>query len=160
MFLDVPLDLDAQSQVAWAGPDPVPVWFDVARDFTEHWVHQQQIRDAVDRPGLTDERYLRPVLRTFAWALPHHYRRVGAPLGTTLGVAITGTGGGDWTLTRTRSGWELDERRIDAPDARVAVGSDHAWRLFTGALDDDRAIDAVGDPELTGPFRSTRAIIV
>ena len=31
--------------VSWAGPDPAPIWFDLAREFTERWHHQQQIRD-------------------------------------------------------------------------------------------------------------------
>jgi hypothetical protein len=45
------LDLDALGEpVSWAGPDPAPLWLDCARDFTEYWVHQQQIRDATGRP--------------------------------------------------------------------------------------------------------------
>src|SRR5688500_19297292 len=35
--------------IGWAGPDPAPVWLDIAREFTERWVHQQHIRDAADR---------------------------------------------------------------------------------------------------------------
>ena len=33
--------------VDWAGPEPAPVWLDLAREYTEWWHHQQQIRDAV-----------------------------------------------------------------------------------------------------------------
>src|ERR1700754_3375876 len=33
--------------VDWAGPEPAPVWLDLAREYTERWHHQQQIRDAV-----------------------------------------------------------------------------------------------------------------
>ena len=40
-----PVDLDEPSSVIWSGPEPTPRWFDLARDFTERWVHQQQIRD-------------------------------------------------------------------------------------------------------------------
>ena len=32
------LDPRAPSRVRWAGPGPVPVWFDLARDLTERWV--------------------------------------------------------------------------------------------------------------------------
>ncbi len=32
--------------VSWAGPEPAPVWLDVAREFTERWHHQQHIRAA------------------------------------------------------------------------------------------------------------------
>src|SRR5690606_33015469 len=47
--------------VYWAGPDPVPVWLDAARDFTEYWTHHQQICEATGRVGLTDPEYLAPV---------------------------------------------------------------------------------------------------
>jgi uncharacterized protein (TIGR03083 family) len=47
------LDLGATGEpVSWAIPgQPAPVWFDVARECAEFWVHQQQVRDAVGRPG-------------------------------------------------------------------------------------------------------------
>ncbi len=32
-------------------PWPAPVWLDLAREHTEGRTHQQQIRDAVGRPG-------------------------------------------------------------------------------------------------------------
>jgi hypothetical protein len=46
--------------VSWAGPDTSPAWLDIARDYTEFWVHQQQIRDAVDRPGADRPQLLHP----------------------------------------------------------------------------------------------------
>ena len=48
------LDLDATGgPVQWAtGSDPAPVWLDVAREYMERYVHQQQIRDATRRPPL------------------------------------------------------------------------------------------------------------
>jgi uncharacterized protein (TIGR03083 family) len=39
--------------VAWAGEDLAPHWFDIAREYTEKWLHQQHIREAVDLPLLT-----------------------------------------------------------------------------------------------------------
>ena len=47
--------------VSWAGQDVSPNWLDVAREFTEKWIHQAQIREAVERDGLTDRRFLHPV---------------------------------------------------------------------------------------------------
>ena len=44
------LDMTALGMpVDWAGPEPAPVWLDVAREYTERWVHQQHIRDAVGK---------------------------------------------------------------------------------------------------------------
>jgi uncharacterized protein (TIGR03083 family) len=55
------LDLKAiGGPVSWAGPDPAPMWFDIAREFTERWHHQQQIRDATGQPPLYDPYFLSP----------------------------------------------------------------------------------------------------
>jgi len=73
------VDLDALgAPVSWAGPGPMPVWLDAARDFTEYWTHHQQIYDATGRNGLADPRYLGPVIGTFVRALPHTLAEVPA----------------------------------------------------------------------------------
>ena len=51
-------DAPAVFSVAWAGEDKSAHWFDVAREYTEKWHHQQQIRDAVGRPDLASRRHL------------------------------------------------------------------------------------------------------
>ena len=60
--------------VAWAGEEPSAHWFDVGRDYTERWLHQQQIRDAVGAPPLTGREWLHPVLDLFVRARPVAYR--------------------------------------------------------------------------------------
>ncbi len=154
------LDVGAASRVIWAGPDAAPLWFGLAREFTERWVHQQQIRDAVGRPGLLDDEHLGPVLRTFLWALPHHYRDIDAAPGTTLVVWITGPGGGAWSLARQGEGWDLTEEEPDRRDAEVALSSDTAWRLLTGVLVPDAAVELRGDLAIAEPFVSARSIIL
>src|SRR5207248_376713 len=74
--------------VSWAGPEPAPVWLDVAREYTERWYHQQQIRDAVDKPGFKEPMYFAPVLATFVRALPQTFYGVDANPGTTLVFTI------------------------------------------------------------------------
>ena len=59
--------------VAWTGTGPSPYWLDVAREYTERWVHHQQIRQALGRPALLGRRWLHPVLATFMRALPLAY---------------------------------------------------------------------------------------
>ena len=52
----------------WAtGRDPAPVWLDVAREYRERFVHQQQIREATGRPRLSPE-LTAPVLTAAAAA--------------------------------------------------------------------------------------------
>src|SRR5260370_10947240 len=101
------LDLRALGEpVSWAGPDPAPVWFDIAREFTERWHHQQQIRDATGKAPLYDPYFLAPVLDTFVRALPHSFRQVSAPDGTAVRFESSGCAGGACVLVRVRSAWE------------------------------------------------------
>src|SRR6266487_1722172 len=126
------LDLFALGEpVSWADPNPAPVWLDIAREYTERWVHQQQICDALNQPGLTAPRYFAPVLATFVRALPHTLRDVTASPGTCLRLAISGAAGGAWMAMRTDDGWVLRQDCGTAADATVTIDQDVAWRLFT-----------------------------
>lgn len=129
--------LAAGGSVSWAGPGPAPVWLDIAREYTENWVHQQQIRTAVERPGLTERAFLHPVLDTFLRALPWTFADVPSPEGTVVEVALTGPAGGRWRLHRTAARWSLTEPTAAerAPAAVVTLDADTAWRLFCRALD-------------------------
>src|SRR5215213_2285537 len=95
--------------VDWAGPQPAPAWMHVAREYTERWVHQQHIRDAVGRPGLTERRFFHPVLDAFARALPYTLRERFAREGTRVRLVIEGDAGGSWTALRRGDGWTLDD---------------------------------------------------
>jgi uncharacterized protein (TIGR03083 family) len=117
--------------VDWAGPGPAPVWLDVAREYTERWHHQQQIRDAVGKPGLKERRYFAPVLDAFVRALPWTYRDVAAPGGTTVQLTISGEAGGTWCLRRESGAWKLYSGAAEKPSAALTLDPEDAWRLFT-----------------------------
>lgn len=149
--------------VDWAGPEPAPVWLDVAREYTERWVHQQHIRDAVGRPGLAERRWLAPVLETFVRALPRALHDVPAATGARVRLTITGEAGGTWEATRAGDGWRLDE-----PDAgreataAVTMDQDLAWRLFTRGIDARQATSGVvleGDQALAEPVLEMVSIL-
>ena len=120
--------------VSWAGDDVAPMWFDLAREYTEKWHHQMHIREAVGAPGLTSRRWLHPVLDTFVRALPHVYRTVSAPEGTQVQLHITGAAGDTWTLLRSRAIWQLYQGEGQTPQAQVQLDQDTAWHLFTKGL--------------------------
>jgi hypothetical protein len=61
---------------------------DVARDYSEDWIHHQQIRDAVERPGLSSPEFLDPLLDTLMRALPKTYESLRADGGTTVVVVV------------------------------------------------------------------------
>ncbi|HEX8696125.1 MAG TPA: maleylpyruvate isomerase family mycothiol-dependent enzyme [Longimicrobium sp.] len=119
--------------VAWAGEERSAMWLDVAREYTERWLHQQHVRDAVGRPGIESRELYHPVLDAFLRALPHTYRHVEAADGTAVTVTVEGEAGGDWTAVREGGAWRLYLGRPERPAARVSMDGDAAWRLFTKA---------------------------
>ncbi len=121
--------------VDWAGSQPAPNWLDLARELTERWHHQQQIREAVGAPPLDEPRLLRPVLATFAFSLPQAVRDLVSPIGTSIGLRIDGESGGDWTVVRDEAAWSLWTGRGDDPSAAVTIDQDTAWRMYVRALD-------------------------
>lgn len=148
--------------VSWAGPEPAPVWLDIAREYTERWLHQQQIRDAAGRPALTGPQLFAPVLATFARALPHAYRDVDAPEGTQVMVTITGESGGTWSVVRAGKRWVLRVEAAGRPYATATMDQDIAWRLFTNGVSQQEALRGValeGDEALGMKLLDVVAII-
>ncbi|MEA2559794.1 MAG: hypothetical protein QOH06_1298 [Acidobacteriota bacterium] len=140
--------------VAWAGEETSESWFDVAREYTERWHHQQQIREAVGAPGLTSRRLMHPVLDAFLRGLPHAYRSVEAEEGTAIAVEIEGEAGGEWALVREGSRWRLYEGAPEAPQARVCMSQDTAWRRMTKGITREQAAErseVTGDRSLGEP---------
>lgn len=123
--------------VSWAGEERSPHWFDVGRDYTERWLHQQQIRVAVGAPGLVERRWLHPVLALFVRSLPHAYRAVERENGTSVAIDIAGDAGGSWTLLRADGRWGLFDGALPSSTAQVRMPSEIAWRLFSKALKTD-----------------------
>jgi hypothetical protein len=151
------VDLAGSSSVYWAGE--VPLWLDLAREFTERWVRYRQIREAALPTGHEQHQdgYLPLVLRTFIWGFPHQYQAP-APAGTTIAVEIGSIGA--WMLTRTATGWSLDEGQAAALAATLHMTGEAAWRLLTGARYDAHQVQLSGDPALAEPLLRVRGIIV
>jgi uncharacterized protein (TIGR03083 family) len=137
--------------VSWAGPGPAPIWLDLARELTERWHHQQQIRDALGAASLDDPRLLRPVLETFAFSLPSAFRAVAAAPGASVAVRVDGPSGGAWSVIRDDDDWRLFTGTSDAPTAAVRLDEDTAWRMYVRALPDletERRSTIAGDVAL------------
>jgi|SRR5215470_8267133 len=132
--------------VSWAGTEPMPVWFDVAREYTERWHHQQQIRDATGRPGLYERRVFEPVMDTLVRALPRVFRDVAAPDGTTVSLRLNGVLKKDWSLCKAQE-WRLFEGGQDGSDTEVRIAAENAWKIFTRGL---RGADALACTEIRG----------
>lgn len=129
----------AAFSVTWAGETKSPNWFDTARELTERWHHQQQIRLATDRPGIITPDLYHPVLDCFLRGLPHLYRDIDRPRGTAILLEVDGDCGGRWCLARENGGWALASELRSEPTARVAIPSEIAWRIFTKGIDRESA---------------------
>jgi uncharacterized protein (TIGR03083 family) len=148
--------------VSWAGEVTSLNWFDTARELTERWHHQQQIRLATDRPGIMTPELYHPVLDCFLRGLPHLYRDTQAPSGTVVLVEIAGDCGGQWLLSRESGGWELVKASSAEPAARVTIPQEIAWRIFTKGIDRDSAMAQIkveGDPQLASHVLDLTAVI-
>ncbi|MGW5110106.1 maleylpyruvate isomerase family mycothiol-dependent enzyme [Nocardia sp. NPDC004123] len=152
----------AHLDVSWAGPGPSPAWLDIAREYTEFWVHQQQIRDAVSHPGGNDVSMTSAVLVTFLHALPFALRKRIRPSGTALRFEITGPAGDLWTVVSDGEGWDLVSIQLPEPAATVRMDQDTFWRLASRGITVEtarRRAQLDGDSELTDAATTLVAIV-
>ncbi len=148
--------------VSWAGEDTSLNWFDIAREYTERWHHQQQIRLATNRPGIMTRELYYPVLDCFMRALPFKYRDRSGDAGTHLRFKVAGDCGGSWYLYRDGERWV----QVDVPEGRqvseATIPQDIAWRIFTKGIDREAAtaqVTVTGDRDLGSHVMSMIAIV-
>ena len=157
------LDPDAPGLgVAWAGERESANWFDLAREYTERWHHQAQIREGAGLPLLTAPRLFAPFLATVVRGVPHTLRDEPADEGTHVRLRITGDAGGEWSLVRSDGRWALVQPLDGDADATVEIGQDAAWRLFTKGLTPQEAKERArleGDERLAEQVLRTVSII-
>jgi uncharacterized protein (TIGR03083 family) len=133
----------ARFAVSWAGEEESQNWFDTAREYTERWHHQQQIRLATDRPAIMTQELYFPVLDTFMRALPFHYRDVEVKPNSLAQFTVSGECGGSWYLYRDEVGWKLITQPVGDKIAEVAIPQEIAWRIFTKGIDRESALAQV-----------------
>lgn len=126
--------------VAWAGEEVSENWFDIAREYTERWHHQQQIRLAANKQGIMERELYFPVLDAFMRALPHTYKDIEADEKTLLKFQITGESGGVWFLFMENGKWNLGMEDVEISTAsEVVIPQEIAWRVFTKGIDKEEA---------------------
>src|SRR5712691_2663273 len=121
----------AMFSVSWAGEEKSANWFDTAREFTERWHHQQQIRFAVEKPGIMTRELYFPVLDCFLRALPFAYRGISGKPGTYAQITISGESGGSWYLYRAEETWQLIKKPFGEKASETIIPQEIAWRIFT-----------------------------
>jgi uncharacterized protein (TIGR03083 family) len=137
--------------VSWAGEEKSANWFDTAREFTERWHHQQQIRLAVNKPGIMTRELYHRVLDCFLRALPFTYRNISAKPGTCAQINVAGECGGSWYLCRMEETWQLLQEPSGEKVSETTIPQEIAWRIFTKGIDRESALSQInitGDTKL------------
>ena len=148
--------------VSWAGETESLNWFDIAREYTERWHHQQQIRDAVNRPGIMTRELYFPVLDSFMRSLPLAYRNASYPEGTSIRIKVSGDAGGSWNLRRTSHDWQLASQQSASFHAEITMPQEIAWRIFTKGIskaEAERIVEIHGDRDAAMIVLNALAIV-
>lgn len=150
--------------VAWAGEAESQNWFHIAREYTEKWHHQQQIRHAVGvLSPLFDRTYFKPYVDTSLRALPYHFNRVKAEEGDTFSLIVSGQGGGEWHYIYTPEGWALCQDPPSYSVTKVRIDDQVIWRLFSKQISREELHDrtsVTGKKEFADTFFSMTAVMV
>lgn len=118
--------------VAWAGETKSQNWFDIAREYTEKWHHQMQIRMALDEPLWMDNKYLKPVYDTFMQGVPHLFRELNYyPAGAAVEIRLTGILEKSWLLLKTPDGWQFVDKPVEDLASVVEIPAELAWIIWT-----------------------------
>ncbi len=128
--------------VAWAGEEISTNWFHIAREYTEKWIHQQQIRDALGKEPLFEKELYHPFIATMMCGLPNQYKNTAADTGTSVMVTIQELDE-EWHINKTDEGWVLRRETRLEPDSKITLDMDTAWRLFSKGITPDEALEKV-----------------
>lgn len=134
------LDPDAKAifPVAWAGEHSSSNRFDIAREYTERWHHQQQIRHAVGAISILTKKLYHPFLEICMHALPYHYRNVEVGDGTLIRIEVVGESGGVWSIQQNLGAWSFSDSSAQA-DSMVFIDENIAWMLFSNNIEVNEA---------------------
>ncbi len=133
--------------VAWAGQEASQNWFHLAREYTEKFLHQQQIRDAVGKDGIMTREFFYPFLATCMYAFPHTFRHIQAETGTVVALKVLTEIGGQWNIIKSENDWKMSSNDSLNPDAQVTMHPNVAWKLFSKSWRPEQVIDTL---EITG----------
>lgn len=129
--------------VAWAGQASSQNWFHIAREYTEKFLHQQQIRDAVNKQGIMKKELFYPFLDILMYALPYTFKKVEAAENTIVSLVVTTNIGGQWNITKVKTGWALSKAHVQTSHSKLIIEPDTAWKLFSKSWTPAQVADKV-----------------
>ncbi|WP_299454859.1 maleylpyruvate isomerase N-terminal domain-containing protein [uncultured Microscilla sp.] len=137
--------------VDWAGEEESKNWMHIAREYTEKFLHQQQIRDAVNKPGIMHQEFFLPFAEVCLLAWPHTFREVEAKEGTTIKLHIPGGWKDNWYLTKQNQGWSLDKSTFQHLTTDIVIEANDFWKLVSKSWrydDVKERVQIIGDQNL------------
>lgn len=149
--------------VAWAGQETSPNWFHIAREYTEKFLHQQQIRDAVGKQGIMTKELFYPFIDTFMFAFPYTFREISAENGTIVSIELSTEIGGIWSIVKTENGWNLDKSKNLKPTSTIIIDPETVWKLFSKSWKPEQVTDKItilGDTTLAEQALNIVAVMV
>ncbi len=121
----IDLNKYSKNSVAWAGEKKSLNWFDIAREYTERWHHQMQIRETLQKEDVLYKKEIyQPVLEIFLKALPYHYTKYSTNKGINFELNVIG----DYINQK----WLLNtENRSDDIWTKVTIKDTDVWKVLT-----------------------------
>ncbi|MCG8331986.1 MAG: maleylpyruvate isomerase N-terminal domain-containing protein [Chitinophagales bacterium] len=154
LYCDLIDNLDPNAQalfaVDWAGEKESKNWMHIAREYTEKWLHQQQIRAANDNNDLLSPVYYLPFMNTFMLAMPYTLDSAGLLGDYRLKVEVSGDSPMIWYLVCENRQWKFAEQADDCTTS-LSIPASIAWKLFSKSIRPEEVEDLViieGDERL------------
>lgn len=150
--------------VAWAGEDESQNWFHIAREYTEKWHHQQQIRHAIGQASpLFTKTFFTPYLDTSLRAVPYHFRKLDAAHGDTFSLMVSGEGGGEWHFMYEKDKWIAMAETPSYSVAKIYIDDQVIWRMLSNEISVDELKNRTmvsGKKEIVDAFLGMTAVMV
>ena len=119
--------------VQWAGESESLNWMHLAREYSEKWHHQQQIRDATGKPGILTPEFYFPLIRTFLQGVPHVMGDIQAEENESIEISVYGKLEQSWFFTFHNSRWR-DSDQAENVLSTLKLPADKAWKLFSKSI--------------------------
>jgi len=130
--------------VGWAGETESENWFDIGREYTEKWHHQQQIREATNKPLLIEEKWLSPLINILIRGVPPVYNKYAAKYeNEQVQIYISGVINNRWILATQNGQWHLFKSNGTQAETTIEMSDDTAWRLFTKNISEKEALKRI-----------------
>jgi len=153
------LDADGFGAAAWTPRGPGTVRVQLGFRIFDSWVHEQDMRRAVGRPGGLDGRGAAHCLGMMAEVMPFVVgKKAGAPDGCTVVFALEGPCARDVAVGVVGGRAALLDERPASPTVTLGMGTETFARLATGRLGPAGAVDA-GAVVLGGDDRLGRRVL-